>query len=216
MADDKIADLPPAAELLDTHLIPVVDPSEADADANQTVTGALVRRGIWDELEVGSLSGSTLDITTFDPAKYNRYRLELWGVLPSSNDQMMLQTSSNGGGAWDNGANNYRTLRNFYDTSYARWESVLDSVGSITRSNIAASTNYPAFGTIDIFRPSDAAYSRIHSSLVGYDTSNSILFNFISWNWRESAADIDGLRVYFWASSTFAAGGYSWRARRNP
>jgi hypothetical protein len=175
-------------------------------------------RGAWELISSATASASsTIDFTGFNASLYSNYLIEFWGVKPSANAYFYCQTSTNGGSTWDGTASDYSITEDKKDTGlYIYQQTGAWSLGYLSSNNdYLATTNFPAHGTINIFKPSTAAYSNIFTD-VSFDSSvaptgqRRLRQNI----YRQSAADVDGLRLAFDSSATVSVGEFRFYGRR--
>jgi hypothetical protein len=149
-----------------------------------------------------STAVSSIDLTGFDAALYTSYEVELMNLTPvSDNVSLYLRTSSNGGVSWDSGASDYVwSYGGFYAGTTAYSGSFGSAFGHIAVGVGSASGEQGASGLLRISGPHLARKTVINSQL-NYPFGNNATYNMSSGVIRQSAADVDGVQVYFSAGN---------------
>lgn len=180
--------------------------------------GALgLTAGSWVQIATATASSSsTIDFTGFNSSLYDIYMVEFWNVNPTTDDWLSLRTSTNGGSSYDSGASDYRSLHFNRDSGgYPLYDIEVQDVGLIHHGAMIASTNYRAFGTLIMYRPSDAQYARIATDITYmFNSGGGIQFRSIGAIWRDTAADVDAIRFLMWGGATISTGEFRFYGRR--
>lgn len=152
--------------------------------------------GAWTYVSGSTASNSSsIDFTGLS-SSYIMYRIVMTDVHSASDfPDMLLRTSTDNGTTWDSGATDYSYTGSYNgdDSSSTGSNSTGNSKIVIARE-LGTATNEHVNGMIDIYNPSGTNYTMIRSSIVQHNY-NGVLFRAEVAAQRESAADVDGVRI---------------------
>lgn len=173
--------------------------------------------GGWELIASATASASsTIDFTGFDSDKYERYQIDFWNFKMTSDHFPVIRTSTDGGSSYDSGASDYISLNEQLDgAGYPIQVITTDSVGYLESSlGILATTDFPAFGWIDIFSPQSAQYSQISFHMTAWNRIRSKQASTRGAIWRQANADVNGIRIMPLGATTIAVGDFRFYGRR--
>ena len=149
---------------------------------------------------------STIDLTGFDAATYDDYCIVLGNIRSSSDAQLHLRTSTDGGSTFDSSGYRYAGsgAENSSGTSTVfGYGSNTSSANQIllTNSNVGTNSNEGVSGHIFIYKPHLAMNCHIHGSFSGSDGAGYPFSCNIAGH-NTAAADVDAVRL-LWSAGSF-------------
>ena len=154
---------------------------------------------------------AAVDITSGIDSTYDEYEIHLSGFKPvTDNVGLYLRTSTDGGSTFDSGASDYgftalnsRTNLNTLSTSGVSAATAIQLDGY---HNVHTDANCDGVdGVVRIFRPSEAAYTRMYFAVVNPRTALTDESYNQGMGVRASATDVDAIRLLF-SSGNIASG----------
>lgn len=191
----EIGDIVQLADLGDTAgtpTLPAVDGSQ--------LTGI---PGIWEDIASGTISGASEQTITYTAASYRAVKVFLSDIVPATDGaNFRLQTSTDGGSNYDNGASDYGYARNA-NASVAT-DDTADHI--LLTSTVGSATGEGVAMEVTVFDPSTAEYKRIFATGSVINEAGSIIGTTTA-GMRKTQADVDSLRFFF-SSGNIASGRY--------
>lgn len=126
---------------------------------------------------------------------YAMYQLRFFGVAPiTDNQSLRMRVSSDNGSSYDSGASDYQDNRYANYTGSAAYAVGTTSYHTITNGQGSAANEYAA-GYIDIYNPSEAAYTFFNSrAFYSYYTGGTAIWE--AGTIRTAATSIDAFQIY--------------------
>ena len=181
---------------------------DATATAVKKISPNNLGGGAWVLLSSTDVSGTpaAIDLTGFDATKYDDYCIVLGNIRSSSDAQLHLRTSTDGGSTF--GSSGYRYAGSGAENSSGT--STVFGYGSntssanqilLTNSNVGTNSNEGVSGHIFIYKPHLAMNCHIHGSFSGAD-GGGYPFSCTVAGHNTAAADVDAVRL-LWSSGNF-------------
>jgi len=161
---------------------------------------AVASAGAWEFISSTDVSGtpSTIDLTGFNASSYDAYVIIFSNIRSSSDAALVLRTSTDGGSTFDTtgyeGVITHTTPTTVSPgSSGSTYIEIAEQIG--TNGEESGS------GIIWIMHPHLTAYTHIISHCLQYNASTAVETNYTC-GARESAADVDAVRL-FWTTGSF-------------
>lgn len=164
--------------------------------------------------EQSASNSSTIEFTSGINSTYSSYEIHLHSVIPATEGQLRMRTSTNAGSSFDSGGSDYQSVLSLI-TAASSTTTVLNSSGTTFIALCSTSTNgignaagEPGLsGVIRIYRPSDANYCLVMINVVYNDTSGNPR-RASGVGMRVTAADVDAVQ-FIMASGNITSGHFA-------
>lgn len=151
------------------------------------------------KLEEHSASGSSsLDFTAWRDAAYDIYVIEIIGIVPANDGDLMYMRFSTDGGATYS-STDYKWAAYFLGSNGSAGNNTGPAVGTTSQIRIAGAIENTAassgvYGTIKLFRPADTTRFKACTFHTAYQSSDGNAYEYNGHGWWHVTSDIDAVR----------------------